>query len=190
MNSRLSGDYFEYSIVAYLQSIGIKHSNIYTDEKGKKLSSKYEFLPVGKRLSQQKKINQAILKILNTAEDILSYELINDNCGKKGDSTDIIIHTNIRDIKISCKVNNFSIKHQRPSSLPSQLNMNSILSKQYILEYKNLNDAYYQQLKEKGQFNKIEKSCIFQMYNDFNTLVFISMYIDQYGILYSIYYFL
>lgn len=178
IKSRVSGDIFEYAIVDYLEDKNINPVDNYTRTKGKKLYSKYDQLTVAQRVSYRNKINKAFNYILSSNENMNSYQLLTDNQGKLGESSDIFINTNKRQIKISCKNNNLSLKHQRPSSLPAQINMNYKDSLEFKKKFSRLNEHYYTLFKDVEYFNRLTKDDIYEMYSDINELI--SEYLQKY----------
>lgn len=168
MNSRISGDIFEYYVVYVLNMMRVKTHNKYTIEKSEKLLYKMDIgtsmITIGKRLVLFKKIS----RFVKTIGLINTYELINEHVGSIGDATDIRCWVANVPINISLKRNNHSIKHQRPSNLGRQLQM-TVTVIEYNLRYKNLNDKWFK-LFNVDKFSEISKIDKFRMYTEFNNL--------------------
>ncbi len=168
-NSRKSGDLFEYKFATYLLNKGL----IFNDE-----YSKQKYINLKNKTSENdniNNINDALNKIFNI-KHFKNYTIIKftkDNDGQKGIVSDINIY-DVHDnyIGFSCKVNNISIKHQRPSSLNKQIGMNEHTEILFKNEYKICNDKWYNKIKNQITFNKIDKNDKTIMYSEINNIVF------------------
>ena len=166
MNSRLAGDTLEFTIALFLTNNKIKWHDEYTKNKFNKWKNN-----IDDKLSNE--INIILNNIFNNYFKLLtfkSYKLMSDNHGTKGNNTDIIIYQNNNYINISCKTNNISIKHQRPSGFPKQAKLCIHKSEQYIIDYKKCNDKWYIKFKNLITFDNIIENDKMLMYQDFNNI--------------------
>lgn len=167
--SRKSGDLFEYKLAKYLTDKGLILDDEYTKNKYIKLKNNIS------KNDNINDVNNALDKICNILH-FTNYKIIKftkDNDGKNGTVSDIEIYNSDKNcIGFSCKVNNISIKHQRPSSLYIQSKMNSQNSNIFKQEYKICNDKWYNKLKNCITFNKIEDIDKMEMYKEINTVIF------------------
>jgi len=167
IKSRLNGDRFEYIIAKLYYDNGLKFYDLKSETKFKKLEDKY-------KNNFDEKINNNELENIFNKENIWKYDKIkftNDCDGISGNVADIELYKNNDEkIGLSCKVNNISIKHQRPSSLYKQCNFDDMYSELYKEEYKKYNDKWYENTKDKITFDKIDKDEKFKLYGDFNQL--------------------
>jgi hypothetical protein len=166
-NSRLSGDLFEYIIANYF----IQNGLTLVEEK-----SILKFNKLKEKISVVKNnfTNNDIEKIFNIIkiDKYKNFRFTQDNDGKIGNVSDIELYNDDKNnIGISCKVNNISIKHQRPSSLCKQCNLTDKNIDKYNDEYKKCNDKWYNLIKDKITFDKIDKDDKNNLYKEFNELV-------------------
>lgn len=172
MKNRETGDYFEYLLITTIlkrkEGDVIPYNN-YTKDKFLKLSCRFSHKEQGEIFIG--KIHQGLLKIFDNNEIIEQYEFLQDVRGRYGESADIILYTNLRMLKISCKCNNLSIKHQRPSNLHEQLNLSKNDSYVYGEAYGIINDKCYNVIKDEGVFRNLSKEVKYHIYSLFNELV-------------------
>lgn len=174
MNCRKSGDAFEYAIVYFLKGIKAYAHDRYSEEKEKRLLDKWDSMkvPLRKKLSQAKKIDRAIASIVDSTDIINTYTLVSDDQGRIGDTSDIKIHTSSgKVINISCKNNNLSIKHQRPSNLGKQMNLSDADTRKYREKYMKVNDRYREKWQQYERFNQIDKDQKWRLYRRVNKVV-------------------
>lgn len=171
--SRLSGDIFEYYFAHTLWLSGIQPLDSFTREKIRRLSSHLgsdRDIDVSSRKALMKAVSKFISSTLIGAT---AFIMMPDTSGKNADATDIRI-TSTCDYNISLKRNNCSIKHQRPSSLESQLKCKD---NEYKPEYKAMNDKWYSQIKHHASYCEMDKNTKINMLRDFNNLY--AMYIND-----------
>lgn len=166
MNSRTSGDAFEYSIAKYLYNEKLE---LYDDE------SKNKFRKLSEKKSDRYiSIHNDDLKEVFAYLNIDNYNKIKfttDNDGKRGNVADIELYKNDGTyMGLSCKVNNISLKHQRPSALFKQCDMEEDQSSRYRSDYKKCNNKWYNILKQHKKFNEVDENLKKEMYKDFNEL--------------------
>lgn len=170
--SRKNGDVFEYIVIEQLLKYDITPENKYTQDKTKRLKDKLDKCTDKKDVTtKRRKCKKCIDHILDNRQ-YKSYELLQDNNHLKT-TADIIIHCDDVKIYISCKHNNYSIKHPRPSNLHKQLHT----SVKYAKEYKTINDKYYSYFTKKQYvaFKEVSDNRKKKMYNEFNNLVISSI---------------
>lgn len=167
MKSRISGNIFEYTIASFLMGKSVKCHNEYTVKK----------MDIWKKtLGNEllKELNGCLTQIFDKKIPLINFEsfsLMSDSHGGKGNNTDIAIYEkNNNVINISCKNNNISIKHQRPSGFPGQAKLEQ--SQEYADQYKTCNDKWFNKLKELTTFDKIDESEKMTMYQDFNDITY------------------
>ncbi len=167
MNSRKSGDKFEFTIINYLEKKNITCYDQFTQNKKDKLLNKCaSTLEIDLQLD---KFYDAYLhnKNLNT------YKLASDIDGQQCKSADIILYDDENNIyPISCKYNNISIKHQRPSSLYKQLALSESLSLLFKKEYNDCISSIYNNLKIYKKFLDLPKNLKNNLYSQIIDLVY------------------
>ncbi len=172
--SQVNGLSLEYALVFLLDMRKCKYSR-QIDNRKETLQKNFDILPTKTKINMittldgflgnwEKCSSKKFLRVP------IRYNLHNDKCGIKGDTTDIDIITERRTIQnkdiiygktsssteilhISLKYNNLSIKHQRPSNLPSQLSLSQQASANYRKQYTKLNESIYQKIKQYPTFN-------------------------------------
>jgi hypothetical protein len=169
-NSRKSGDLFEYKFAKYLCAKGLIFNDDY---------SKNKFINLQNKITQNNNINinniDIALNEIFKFKHLKNYKIIKftkDTNGKKGNISDIEIYDDYNKcIGFSCKVNNISIKHQRPSSLYRQTGMNKEDCDIFKKEYKICNDKWFNIIKQYITFNKINYEEKIKMYKEFNNII-------------------
>lgn len=166
MASRKSGDVFEYSVVEYFLEIGLKFYDDKSQTKFNKLKDKID----DKCKVIDKRQLQTIFNDIGL-DDYNKIKFTTDNDGKKGNVSDIELYDKKNNhIGFSCKVNNISVKHQRPSALYKQCSLNDKDTDKYKKQYKEVNDKWFGKINELGTFDKIEQNEKNNLYKDFNKL--------------------
>lgn len=175
MNSRSSGDRFEYHVVHFLELSGVACLDDDTKQKRCKLLNKFDIhndTSIKERIVLFKLLNKCIFGHVTQRSKITHYKLTSEYEGKNGSVADIVLVDDQGDkFPISCKKNNMSVKHQRPSNLDKQLHLTDDDSSKYRLEYKQVNDEFYNKIKECGTFNKICREIKDQLYTQVNDVV-------------------
>jgi hypothetical protein len=167
MNSRTSGDIFEYYLVQAILLKEVEPKDPYTKEKTEKLCAKCEAsdtLSIAKRTVLIGKLE----KFLSFFPNISHYAMKKDGAGCKNDTTDVVIYCAKGIYNISCKRNNVSAKHPRPSNLCAQLKMNADECADYKKEYKELNDEWFEKFAGFANFSEVENKN--DMYRAFNVM--------------------
>lgn len=151
MLARRQGNYFEYYICS---SIRAKPFDEYTKKKF---------------ITYTDPIIFNLDKILN-GRKVKYYQLLDDNKGREGITSDIILHTTRNEhIGLSCKRNNMSIKHPCPSGMHRYLSSDK--RGLYMDAYKSLNDKWYKAFMKYEYYNKIPYDRKHHMLNEFVVLV-------------------
>lgn len=175
MNSRRSGDVFEYHIIMYLELSRVLHLDKNTLQKRNKLLEKYDKnnkTSVKERIKIFKLLNKCLTGEIMKKQNIKYYKLTNEYEGVNGIVADIVLYDQEHNIyPISCKHNNVSIKHQRPSNLDKQLQLDDETSCLFRLEYKKVNDDLYNDIKQYHLFSNVPKEQKNLLYNRVNDLV-------------------
>jgi len=165
-----NGKAFEYYFINIFHEYNILGNSSKREEK---LKLCYDQTSIGNRVSIRNNILKLLDKINIKMTDIMSYHLPGDCSGKKSKVSDIILYLkNNEEINLSCKNNNVSLKHQRPSSLAKQMILSQNDIDKYNNEYKSINDKIYNKFtKNNVLFNTLEKHKIYKMYIKINELV-------------------
>ncbi len=190
MTSRRNGDFFEYSIVYYL-SINRINAEDDSKESVKRLINSFDLVKttIAERVKLYKLIDRFFNRILKDRK-IKSYYLGKDNDGKEGKPEDIYCKLDSDEIiGISCKRNNMSLKHQRPSSLHKFICEKH--AKTYTEEYNALNDKWKKELTIYDKWSQIPKDKKDLLYKEFNDLYmnYLTKYVntkDYYNFLFGI----
>lgn len=167
-NSRISGDSFEHQITSFLLMKGLKYHDVYTKTKHDKLKNK-----INNNCVQTDTVNKCLSDVFNhmNLDQYKTIKFTKDNDGKKGITSDVELYNDNNFIGISCKVNNISIKHQRPSSLYRQMDMNQQKTEEFKQEYKICNDKWFNKFQKLTTFDKIDATDKITMYSDFNNII-------------------
>lgn len=153
-NCRKSGDELEYWVCCSLIDIGIPlHPE--SVSKWSRLSRNFKSCDIDKHVI--KDITQVLQKQLEQNESPINFVILTDDNGKKGDVADIRIELEQQKcIRISCKRNNTSIKHPRPTGIINHLfTSNPITCNIEKHHYKSVNNAQYQAIKEYSKFKDL-----------------------------------
>ena len=192
--SRKSGDCFEEQLISFLLINGMKYHDEYTKNKHDKLKNKgIKNDKIINKITIDDKSNDKINDNINDKNDnnnvkmnkclsniynfmkfnkYITVKFTKDSDGKKGNTSDVELYDNNNNfIGISCKVNNISIKHQRPSSLYKQIGMDQQKIDEFKQEYKLCNDIWYTKFEKLLTFDKIDHEQKMSMYIDFNNII-------------------
>jgi len=165
-NNKLSGDIFEYTITNYLHNSGFIFFDKISKNKFNLLKNK-----IGNNYKNYNNIFKKIFIKINPNNEFNRIKITDPCDGKKGNVSDIELYNDKNEnIGLSCKVNNISIKHQRPSSLCNQCGLDNENIKKYKSEYKNYNDFWFKKINNKINFDNIDKNEKFKLYKSFNKL--------------------
>jgi len=167
MTSRLSGDCLELLVGWTLK---LNKIQCLSNEKYLTLLEKYEDTRIEQLLPRYfRKVNKLLHDIIQRNE-ITSFSYMSDNAGKVGISSDILLHTRDNEhIGLSLKRNSQSLKAHRPSNL---VGANLIRLEQHRVQYKFLNDYWFEKFKLNGYsfYKEIPKQMKKQMLTDMATL--------------------
>lgn len=175
---RKIGNSLEYIFCNYLNTKRVRPKNNYTKQRVKQLQKDYySSNPIQNDIMIKNSSLESIFNDLNVelkyGRNGSSFILNNDNTGKIGDSSDIVIQTNETVYKFSLKHNNESIKHQRPNSLWRQLVLNNSDKIKYIRDYTEINKKWIKKwvTNKYKLFNEIPIKEKELMYSEINNLV-------------------
>jgi len=170
-NSRTSGDILEGLLCEVFESLQIECK---TPDKRDKIYEKKKNVATNLQQEVKTEIKNTIEKII-TPDEGKNYHLTKDNDGKKGITSDIKIFdsSNANIISISCKRNNHSLKHQRPSALPKHLQLSDELTSKYKDEYKTITQHFYKDcnVNQIALFKDCDPENKTKLYKDVNELV-------------------
>jgi hypothetical protein len=163
--SRLSGDVIEKTLCDVFSKLGLECTSV---DRLTKLHTK-----VGGYTPQHllKPISEKISHII--PKDASTFSISSDHDGKKGIVSDVIIHGEGSTTGISCKRNNFSIKHQRPQALYKQLGLSDMDTQEYKTRYASIMNDFYKMCCENGwvYFKDVPVEKKQELYRNVNTLV-------------------
>lgn len=134
--SRLAGDLVEKTLCDVFRRLGLECSS---PSRLHHLQMKVGHYANDKLM---RPITCKVSRILPT--DARSFTISSDHDGKHGIVSDVIVHgENGSQVGISCKRNNFSIKHQRPQALGKHLALGEAHALDYKDRYKGITTSFY-----------------------------------------------
>jgi hypothetical protein len=103
------------------------------------------------------------------------FDVSSDHDGVRGITSDIIVRDEVlhTQIGISCKRNNFSIKHQRPGALARHLGLEPSNAAEYMTAYKHITGSFYEECRREGvvTFPAVHEERKRALYREVNALV-------------------
>lgn len=139
MNSRLAGNYFEYCVYSCINADPF-------DEYTKNKFTSFDYLNKDNPFFN---LDPIIKK-----RDIRYVQLLKDSQGKEGVTSDLVLHTsNGKQIGISCKKNNLSIKHPCPKGILRFLSPPDDTT--FIKDYEALNRKWYNKIVKYELFRNV-----------------------------------
>lgn len=163
-----NGRVFEYLLVESLLNEVCDHCFLNDDTIRHNLrdESKVKSIDTGLLVHFEKSLPKITKWILqNIKFKIIEIQRLGDDSGRRGDVTDIRLFGDGDCLNISCKNNNFSIKHQRPGPTFSHLGLGrkDPLSIRFINEYKLINEKFFNKhsrlIPGLCNYNEISEEC-------------------------------
>lgn len=163
--SRLSGDLIEKTLCDVFGKMGLECSS---PVRLSRLQAKIGGISNENLLSP---ITEKVSRILPAGAN--KFSISSDRDGVHGVVSDVIVHGDGLDIGISCKRNNFSIKHQRPLGLHKHLALSDESASEYKRKYKEITTAFYDECCKQGWglFRDVPSERKSTLYKDVNELV-------------------
>ena len=162
--SRLSGENFEFLFAHFCVQKRLLFFNRFTENK---------YLSLKKLHKNDNNLFPCFERVLKhmKADKCVKFEWISDMKGREGRSEDFVLYDGEKSISISCKKNNTSIKHQRPSNMYAHMGLSNEEKNNYISKYKQLNDDWFKKTEKYQTFSFIPAQDKLQLYSEINSVV-------------------